>query len=153
MQRHQPSLAEFGAADGQHRGLEIDIVKLEVAGFAEAQTRNTEEPEQTVVEPRTQPTAFIAVWHGERGAQQVANLGVRVEVGSRPLRLKGQQALRRNLRAGIGRAAILRKSSDEAQAPSPMRRLSVRWLLRPGERQRLGDVGRAVLLHEPDEIE
>jgi hypothetical protein len=34
MQRHQPSLAELGAADGQHRGLEIDIAKLEVAGFA-----------------------------------------------------------------------------------------------------------------------
>jgi hypothetical protein len=28
MQRQQPSLAELGAADGQHRGLEIDIPHL-----------------------------------------------------------------------------------------------------------------------------
>src|ERR1700680_5030679 len=37
MQRHQPRLAEFRAADGQYRGLEIDIVQLEVARFAETQ--------------------------------------------------------------------------------------------------------------------
>jgi len=35
MHGHQPRLAELRAADGQHRGLEIDIVQLEIAGFAE----------------------------------------------------------------------------------------------------------------------
>jgi len=48
---------------------------------------------------------------------------------------------------------MLRKSSDETQAPRPMRGLHVRRLLRPGEGQRLGDGGRAALFHEPDEIE
>src|SRR5437867_2498273 len=60
MQGHQTGLAEFRAADGQHPGVEVDIVKLEVAGFAEAQPRDTQEPEQTVVDPRAQPPAFIA---------------------------------------------------------------------------------------------
>src|SRR2546426_12465465 len=60
MQGHQTSLAELGAADGQHRCLEIDISKLEVACFAEAQTRDTQQPQQTVVDPRPSFTAFIA---------------------------------------------------------------------------------------------
>jgi len=37
MQRYQAGLAELGAADGQQCFLEIDILKLEVACFAEAQ--------------------------------------------------------------------------------------------------------------------
>jgi hypothetical protein len=69
MQRHQPRLAEFGAADGQYCCLEIDILKLKVAGFPEAQPGDTQEAEQTVVAPRAQLPAFIAEWHLERGAQ------------------------------------------------------------------------------------
>ena len=42
MQRHQTRLAEFGAADRQHSGLEIDILKLKIACFAKAQARNAE---------------------------------------------------------------------------------------------------------------
>src|SRR5439155_24423959 len=34
MQRHQASFAELGAADRQHRRLQIDILQLEVLGFA-----------------------------------------------------------------------------------------------------------------------
>ena len=34
--------------------LEIDILKLEVACFAEAQTRDAQQPEQTIVDPRPQ---------------------------------------------------------------------------------------------------
>lgn len=45
MQRHQPSLAELGAADGQERCFEIDILNLKVAGFANAQPRDTQESE------------------------------------------------------------------------------------------------------------
>jgi len=41
MQRHQTRLAELGAADRQHRRLEIDILKLEVARFA-AQARDAQ---------------------------------------------------------------------------------------------------------------
>ena len=52
VQRHQPRLAELGAADGQHPGLEIQIAQLEVTRLAEAQPRDTQEPEQTVVEYR-----------------------------------------------------------------------------------------------------
>lgn len=42
MHRHQSSLAELGAADGQYRCFEIDIVNLKVAGFADTQTRDTQ---------------------------------------------------------------------------------------------------------------
>jgi hypothetical protein len=45
MQRHQTSLAELGAANRQHRRLQIGILKLEVACFAEAQTRNAQQSE------------------------------------------------------------------------------------------------------------
>ena len=88
-----------------------------------------------MVDPGTQLSAFVMAWHGKRGAQKATNFAIRVQIGSRPLRPKGQQALRRNLRAWIGCAAILSKSSDEAQSLSPMRRLGVRWLLRPGQRR------------------
>ena len=153
MHRHQPSLAELSATDSQRLGLEIDILKLEVAGFADTQPRDTQESEQTVVDPGPQLSAFIAAWQGKRGAQQVANFRIRVQVGSRPLGPEWQQAECRDLRVWIGRAAVACKSSDKGQPLSPMRRLSMRWLLRPGQRQRLGDVGRAVLLHEPAEID
>src|SRR5262245_16709108 len=48
---------------------------------------------------------------------------------------------------------MTRKSAHEAQSLCPMRRLHVCRLLRPGKRERLGDVGRTMLLHEPDEME
>ncbi len=51
MQGHQTGHAEFRTADGQHRRVEVDIVKLEVTGFTETQPRDTQEPEQTVVDP------------------------------------------------------------------------------------------------------
>src|SRR3990172_11704554 len=54
MQRDEASLAELRAADGQHPGLQIDILKLKVAGLAQPQTRNTQEPEQTPRDPGTQ---------------------------------------------------------------------------------------------------
>ena len=45
MQRLQSSLAELSAADGQDRCFEIDILNLKVAGFADAQSRDTQESE------------------------------------------------------------------------------------------------------------
>ena len=76
MQRYQAGLAELGAADGQQCFLEIDILKLDVACFAEAQARDTQQPEETVIDPRPQPAAFIAAWHVESGAQQATYLGI-----------------------------------------------------------------------------
>src|SRR5580658_7914607 len=123
MQRHQPSLAEFGAADGQYCCLEIDILKLKVAGFPEAQPGNSQEAEQTVVAPRAQLPPFIAAWHLERGAQETLNLGMRVQIGSRPFWLKRQQTWRRNLGAWIDRAVMARESAHNTQAARPVRRL------------------------------
>src|SRR5260370_36127117 len=105
MHRPQPSLADVRAPEGQRRGLEIDILKLEVAGFADTQPRDTQESEQTVVDPGPQFSAFIAAWQCKRGAQQVANFRIRVQVGSRPLGPEWQQAECWDLRAWIGRAA------------------------------------------------
>ena len=108
-------------------------MKLEVLGFAEAQTGDTQQSEQAIVDPWAQRPAFIAIWHLESGIQESTNFHIRVQIRSRAFRPSGQQALRWNLRAWIGRAAILRKSSNEAQSLSPMRRLGVQWLLRPIE--------------------
>jgi hypothetical protein len=89
----------------------------------------------------------------EGGAQEAANLGRRVQIRPGPLRLKGQEVRRGHFGARIGGAAIVRKGPHVAQAPGPIRRLRMRRLLRPGQRQRLGDHGRPLLLQEPDERE
>jgi hypothetical protein len=47
MQRYESRLAELGAADRQHRRLEIHILKLEVTGFAQAQARDAQQPQKT----------------------------------------------------------------------------------------------------------
>src|SRR2546426_7747129 len=60
-QRHQTRLAELGAADRQHPILQIDILKLKIARFAEAQARNAQQPEQAVIDPRPQFTAALGL--------------------------------------------------------------------------------------------
>jgi hypothetical protein len=152
MQGHQARLAEFGTADGQHCVVEIDIIEIEVACFTEPQTRDAQQPEQTMEDPGPQCTAFIATGHFESGIQEAADVLIRVQVRSRSLRLERQQTFRRNLRASIGRTAITCKSAYEAQSLGAARRLNVRGLLSPGKCQRLGDVGGAALLHEGHEI-
>ena len=69
MQRHEARLAELGAANRQHRRLEVDILKLEIVRFAEAQARDAQQPEQAVEGPGPQRTALIAAGHVERCAQ------------------------------------------------------------------------------------
>ena len=54
LQGQQASLAEFGASDCQHRGPEIDVLEFEVACFPEAQARDTQQAEQTMVGPGPQ---------------------------------------------------------------------------------------------------
>ena len=60
MEGHETRLAEFGVADGQHGGVEIDIVDPEIAGFAEAQARDAEQSEQPMVDPRAEPAPGLA---------------------------------------------------------------------------------------------
>src|ERR1700693_1596 len=67
--------------------------------------------------------------------------------------MERQQARLRNLRARIGGTAMTCKSAYDAQASRPMRGLDVYRLLSPSKRQRLGDVGGALLFHEGDKIE
>ena len=69
VQWHQASLTELGAANGQHPSLKIDILQLEIARFAETQARDAQQPEQAIVDPGQQGTAFVAVRHVERGAK------------------------------------------------------------------------------------
>src|SRR5262245_39456 len=89
MQRHQTILAELGTADGQHPCFEVDILKLEINCFAKAQARDTQQPQKTVVDPGTQLVALTSIWDVERGAQQITNLGIGVQIWSRPLRTEG----------------------------------------------------------------
>jgi len=98
-----------------------------------------------------QGAASVAVRHVERGAKDAFDLFVRVQIRSCPLGLEGQQPGGRDLRAGIGGAAITGKTAHEAQAPRPRLRLAGTALLSPVEGQRMGDIGSPVLLHETDE--
>jgi hypothetical protein len=42
VQRYPSILAEFAPADGEHFGLQVEILQLEVARFANAKSRNAE---------------------------------------------------------------------------------------------------------------
>jgi len=87
MQGQQASLAEFAASDCQRRAPEIDVLEFEVACFSEAQARDAQEAEQTMVGPGPQSAV---TGQPERRSQQASDLSVRVEVGSRPLWPVGQ---------------------------------------------------------------
>jgi len=69
VQWHQASLTELGTANGQHPGLKIDILQLQVTCLAESQPGDAQQPEQAIVDPGKQGTAFVAVRHVERGAK------------------------------------------------------------------------------------
>ena len=56
MQGYQAISAKLGSADGQHPGLQIDVLKLEIARFAETQTGDAEQPKQAMVDPRQERT-------------------------------------------------------------------------------------------------
>ena len=120
MQRHQARLAELGAADRQHRRLEIDILKLKITCFAEAQARNAQKPEQAVVDPRPQLTADVTTSHQKCGSQKTFDLIIGVQIRSRPFRPERQQAGRRNLRPWICCAAMTSKYADKAQSLCPL---------------------------------
>jgi len=88
MQRDETVLAELGAADRQDCGPEVDISKLEIERFAQPQARDAQQSVQAVKDPRPQRAAFIAARHDKSGAQQAADLVVRVQIGPCPLRLE-----------------------------------------------------------------
>ncbi len=69
VQWHQARLAELGAAHGHYRSLEIEIFELEAARFTESKSRDAQQPEQAIIDPGQQCTAFVAVRHLARGAQ------------------------------------------------------------------------------------
>ena len=48
MQRHETSFTELGAANRQHPRLQIDILKFEVACFAQAKAGDAQQAEQTI---------------------------------------------------------------------------------------------------------
>jgi hypothetical protein len=78
MQGHEARLAEFRAADGEHAGIEIEIVYTEIASFAETQAGDAEQSEQPVVGPRAESSPRR---QGASGVEQPSDLGIRVEIG------------------------------------------------------------------------
>jgi hypothetical protein len=98
MQGHQAVLAKLGPADGQHRGVEVDICKLEVERLAQPQARDTQQSKQAVKLPRSECIALVAIGHALRRMQQAADLFIRVQIGTCPPGLERQQPRRRNLR-------------------------------------------------------
>ncbi len=153
MQGHEAVLATLGTANGQHRGVQVDVWKLEVERLAESQARDAQQSEQTVEHPRSECVARVTAGHGQRRAQQATDLFVRIQIGTCPPGSERQQARRRNLRARICRAAVAGEPANEAQSLRPMGRRGISGLLRPGESQLRSDVERAALAHEGGEVE
>ncbi len=50
--RYQPPLTELGTTNRQDRLLEVDVGKLEIQRFGQAQARHTEQADQAVEHPR-----------------------------------------------------------------------------------------------------
>src|SRR5207245_10431059 len=94
MQRHQTRLAELGATDRQHSGLEIDILKLKIACLAEAETRNAEQTEQAVVDRTPRLTTFITGWHLVRSSQKAPDHLSLIQTAARCRGLKRQHTWR-----------------------------------------------------------
>jgi hypothetical protein len=72
--RHQTGLSELRAADRQHSGIEIDVRKPEVAGFAEAQAGNAQQSEQAIICPRPELAAGISAGHLKRCGQEALDV-------------------------------------------------------------------------------
>jgi tagatose-1,6-bisphosphate aldolase len=72
--RHKTGFAEFCTADRQHRGIKINIRKLEVPGFAEAQAGNAQQSEQAIICPWPVLAAGISARHLERGGQEALDV-------------------------------------------------------------------------------
>ena len=68
--RHKTGFSELRAADSQHSGIEIDVRKLEVAGFAEAQAGNAQQSEQAIICPWPELAASISARHLKRCGQE-----------------------------------------------------------------------------------
>src|ERR1700676_4865057 len=157
MQRYPSILPEFTAADGQHSGLQVKVLQLEVACFAEAKTRDAEQSKQRIIDPGQQRTGHPdrTVWrerHMESGMQELFDLLIRIKVRSGPLGFEGQKPHCRNLRAWIACTSIPRELTDMTEAARPVCRLDVGRLLGPSERQRLGYIGGPTAFHERREV-
>lgn len=71
---HETGLSELCAADRQHCGIEINVRKLEVPGFAKAQAGNAQQSEQAVVCQRPELAAGISARHLKRGGQKTPDV-------------------------------------------------------------------------------
>src|SRR6516225_2863146 len=66
MQRNESGLPELRAADRQYRVRQIYVLKLEIARFTQAYASDAQQPEQAMIGPWQQCTAFIVVRHLQR---------------------------------------------------------------------------------------
>ena len=121
------------------------------------ETPDCEQPEKTVVDPRQERTGSTVgtvwrEWPIERCAQELSDLGARIQVRPGPLGLERQEPRCRYLRARIACTSIARELADMTEAARPVSRLSVRRPLRPVERQSLGSIRGATTFHECGEL-
>src|SRR6185437_477376 len=151
MQWNVPVLPPFTTADSEHLSLQINILKLEVTRFTQTKTRDSEQAKQTVIDSgqqRADPAVPRGEWHIQRGVQQLFNLLIGIKVGPRPLGLKGQQTLCRNLRARINCASVACELAYVTEPAGPIRGLRMSGHLCPTQCQRLRNVRGAATFHE-----
>jgi hypothetical protein len=70
----QDGICQLRAADRQHRGIEIDVRKLKVASFAEAQAGSAQQSEQAIIRPWPELAAGISARHLERCGQEALDV-------------------------------------------------------------------------------
>ena len=147
--RHQPRLAELGAAHGEHTGVQVDIVKPQPQRLAHAQAGDAQQTQQCVVSPWPQTRTAR---QQKRLFEQPADLVVRIEVRPGTCRSIRQQAWRWNFGSRIGGDVMACKAAHKTQALCPVCRLRVARLLGPIQGQSRGDALGLLALHERREV-
>ena len=148
MNGYQAGLAELRSPNGENAFFQVHIFCLQVACFADPQSRHGQQPQQAVIGLAPQA---VSRRQPLRGPQQVPDLIFAVQVRVRPPRPVRQQAGWWDLGLWIMGAPVAIKAADEGEPPGPFRGTRSLVLLCPFHRQRNGDVFCAALFQKRGE--
>ena len=143
MQWNQTGLSELGPSNRENAFGPIHIPRSEVERLTQPQARDRQQPEQTVVGPRTQRVdgrpAFSSL-------QQCSDLVIGIEVWLSAFGAVGQQTEWRNFRRGVRRTPVPGEAAYDAESGRPFSRVVVGMLCCPLQRQVDRDVENCVFV-------
>jgi hypothetical protein len=151
MDGHEAGSPELGSPDREHTLLEIDIIELQIERFGDAQTRDTEQTQKAMKDPRPQRRRRPRGWQLQRRLQQAPHFLLSVQVGPGSGRSMRQELRRGYLGERIGGATVASKAAYESKSSRPLGGLHRLRLLHPLQSEPCRDVRSLKHLHERDE--